>query len=256
MNITAFFGITIGVLSIVLGNVLEGGHFAALIQVTAFIIVFGGTIGATILSHSHEDLSLAVQWMKKVLFSNEKPDIQKISDQIIEASRIARKESVMAIEKRIPSYESHFMQSIFRLVVDGVESKNVEEIYLNRIELEEEKHTAAAKVWMDAGGFSPTIGIIGAVLGLIHVMGNLSDTDELGKGIAVAFVATIYGVASANLFFIPISNKTKSLLKQQRLVKEMIVEGAVGISNGHSSYYISVKMQSYLNLQKGIKNSA
>lgn len=252
MDFTTVVGIGIGILSIFLGNVLEGGHFSALLQFTAFLIVFGGTLGATVVSNSSDDLKRAMKWFKTVFSDKPKLDFEKSSKQIVEASKLARAESFVAIEKKLSSFDSDFLKSIFRFALEGVEAEQVEEVYYNRIDIEEETDTAASKVWMDAGGFAPTIGIIGAVLGLIHVMGNLSDTSELGKGIAVAFVATVYGVGSANLVFIPLSNKIKSKIKRQRLHKEMIVEGVVAIIQGKNPHFVSEKMQSYVTASKRV----
>src|SRR5690606_4440430 len=137
-------------------------------------------------------------------------------------------------------------------MIDGIDPVTLNEVFENEMYLEETRKMRAAKVWSDAGGFAPTIGILGAVLGLIHVMANLSDTSALGQGIAVAFVATIYGVGSANLFFIPISNKIKRRIKEEIEVKAMILEGAVSILSGLNPYIIEEKMRNYTG--KGISS--
>ena len=139
-----------------------------------------------------------------------------------------------------------FMQNVMRAVVDGVDPKILRDLFEKQIELEEDSLLAGAKIWTDAGGYSPTIGIIGAVLGLIHVMGNLADTSKLGAGIAVAFVATIYGVGMANLILLPIGSKLKKWVLSQALMKEMILEGGLCIHAGLNPSLTEVKLKPFL----------
>jgi chemotaxis protein MotA len=139
-----------------------------------------------------------------------------------------------------------FLQNVIRSVVDGLDSQIIRAIYEKQIQLDEERLLAGAKVWMDAGGYAPTIGIIGAVLGLIQVMGNLTDTSKLGSGIAVAFVATIYGVGAANLIFIPLSNKLKKLVATEMKTKEMILEGGLSILSGLTPSLIEIKLKAFM----------
>ena len=238
-------GVVIGLGGIIIGNFIEGGHFSSLIQGTAAIIVLGGTLGATLVSNRAVHVKLAIQYLK-LAFSPEEPSrLQSIAKDIVSAAAEARKESVLAVDSKIKSFKSDYMKNVFRFVADGVEADKIKEVFLNDIEIEEERKLKAAKVWADAGGYAPTIGILGAVLGLIHVMGNLTNTEELGKGIAVAFVATIYGVGLANLIFLPISNKIKRKIEQESEEKFMIVDGALSIINGFSPYLIEEKMRSY-----------
>ena len=238
-------GVVIGLGGIIIGNFIEGGHFSSLIQGTAAIIVLGGTLGATLVSNRAVHVKLAIQYLK-LAFSPEEPSrLQSIAKDIVSAAAEARKESVLAVDSKIKSFKSDYMKNVFRFAADGVEADKIKEVFLNDIEIEEERKLKAAKVWADAGGYAPTIGILGAVLGLIHVMGNLTNTEELGKGIAVAFVATIYGVGLANLIFLPISNKIKRKIEQESEEKFMIVDGALSIINGFSPYLIEEKMRSY-----------
>lgn len=246
MDLTTLIGVALGFLSIALGNIIEGGHFSALIQFTAFIIVFGGTLGATIVSNSLEDINRSMELLKLSFKKDDDQKLNKVYQHMVEAAKTVRQKTLIGLEESVNGYANPFMQSVFKFALDGVDAKIVEDVFYGKIDIEEEKQLAGAKVWEDAGGFAPTIGIIGAVLGLIHVMGNLSDTSELGKGIAVAFVATVYGVGSANLLFLPIANKIKSKIKKQKLEKEMIVDGVVSILKGASPHIVSIKMQSYL----------
>ena len=245
MQISAVLGIVIGVGGILLGNALEGGNLNSLLQVTAAFIVFAGTIGATMLSNRSDDLRLAFNYLKKVFSGNETAERKAIAGEIIQSAQLARRESVLALEAKLPKFQDPFMRSVYRFVIDGVDPEVLRKIFEEEIAVNERRKMAAAKVWSDAGGFAPTIGIIGAVLGLISVMANLADTSMLGHGIAVAFVATVYGVGSANLFFIPIANKLRSLIRFRAETEHMILEGALSVVGGLNPYLIEQKMRAF-----------
>jgi chemotaxis protein MotA len=164
-------------------------------------------------------------------------------NEVVDCARLVRKESLMALEKKIPTLKDPFVARIARNVVDGLDPNFIREIFEAEIDSEQEEMQAAAKVWADAGGFAPTIGIIGAVLGLIHVMGNLSDTSKLGAGIAVAFVATVYGVSFANLLFIPIGNKLKKKISRHVKERHAILEGSLLINSMLNPLVIEQKIK-------------
>lgn len=246
MDFTTIIGVLIGVGGILTGHILEGGHFTSLLQFAAAVIVFGGTIGATVVANSSSDLRMAVQYLKAAFFKPNYSQHIEVARQISESAQLVRKESVLSLEKRLPQFESDFMRNVFRFLIDGIDTATLKDVFETEIYLEESRKLQAAKVWADAGGYAPTIGILGAVLGLIHVMANLSDTSALGQGIAVAFVATIYGVGSANLFFLPLSNKIKRRVRDEIELKEMILEGALSIQSGLNPYIIDEKMRSYI----------
>lgn len=242
---SALIGIFLGLGGIFLGNTIEGGHFGSLIQGTAAIIVLGGTFGATLVSHRWVQIKLALEYFNIAFQAEDKGRLLLIAKDIVSTAQEVKKESILIIENKIKGYKSDYMKNVFRYVTDGIEASKLEEIFINDIEIDEQRKLNAAKVWSDAGGFAPTIGILGAVLGLIQVMGNLTNTEELGKGIAVAFVATIYGVGSANLFFIPIANKIRKKIELENEEKLMIVDGAISILKGLSPHLIEEKMRSY-----------
>jgi chemotaxis protein MotA len=246
MDISTILGLILGIGGILLGQVLEGGHIGSIMQLTAGMIVFGGTLGATFVSTPLEDLKTSVKLLKMAFGNNKGDDSEKVIKELLEAAQIARKESILSLEKKLSQFTNPYMQTIFRFVIDGVDSNTIRDIFENEIYLEEEHLMAGAKAYMDAGGFAPTIGIIGAVLGLIHVMENLSDTSKLGTGIAVAFVATVYGVGSANLILIPLANKLKRKIKVQAQMKEMILTGALGIVSGLNPFIIEEKLRAYV----------
>lgn len=245
MQFTTVLGLVVGVGGIVLGNLLEGGHLASLFQLTAAIIVFGGTLGATLLSNRSEDLTLALNYIGFVFRGTEERERAQIAREIIQTAQLARRESVLALEVGLNKLRDPFMRSVYRFVIDGVDPQVLRGIFEEEILVSERRKLAAAKVWSDAGGFAPTVGIIGAVLGLISVMSNITDTSLLGQGIAVAFVATIYGVGSANLIFIPIANKLRTLIRFRSETETMILEGALGIINGLNPYLVEQKMRAF-----------
>lgn len=245
MDIFAFIGIIVGIGGILLGQVLEGGHVGDLAQITAAFIVLGGTIGATLLSHPLPEVKTALKLLKMVFLNPKGQDVEKVIKELIEAAQIARKESILALEKRLGNFSNPYMQTIFRFVIDGVDPNTIKDIFESEIYLEEEHYNAGGKVWETAGGYAPTVGIIGAVLGLIHVMKNLADPSKLGSGIAVAFVATVYGVGVANLLFLPIGKRISRKVKAQAHMKEMILAGAIGIVSGMNPFIIEEKLRSY-----------
>jgi chemotaxis protein MotA len=245
MQTTAIIGLIVGVGCILLGNQLEGGSVFALMQITAAFIVFGGTFGATLLSNRAEDLRLALVYLKNVFAGSETAERSLIATEIIQSAQLARRESILALEQRVTKFQDPFMRTVYRFVIDGVDPEVLRKLFEEEIAVNERRKLAAAKVWADAGGFAPTIGIIGAVLGLISVMANLADTSMLGQGIGVAFVATVYGVGSANLVFIPISNKLRALIRFRAETEHMILEGALSVITGLNPYLIEQKMRAF-----------
>jgi chemotaxis protein MotA len=246
MELTTLLGLLIGIGGIILGNFIEGGHAAALVQIAAGLIVFGGTLGAVLVSVRKSDFRLGMKMLRQAFVQEKTDEGERLLSEILEYSRLARKESILAIENKISAMSDAFMQNVLRTVVDGVDPKVLRELFERQIDIEEERMLNGAKVWLDAGGFAPTIGIIGAVLGLIHVMNNLTDTSKLGAGIAVAFVATIYGVGSANLIFIPIGNKLKKKVSEKIRLYEMILEGGLCIQSGLAPTLTEMKLRPFL----------
>lgn len=238
-------GLFLALLAILGGQILEGGHLGSLMQVTAFLIVIGGTMGAVMLQSSLPVFLSGLKLLKWV-FVTPSLEPQKLIDEILSWSQVARKGGLLALETFIDDLEDPFKHKGLQMLVDGAEPDKIREALEVEINTYEEHQRQAAKVWEAAGGYAPTIGIIGAVMGLIHVMENLSDPSKLGGGIAVAFVATIYGVGSANLLFLPIANKLKALISHQVTIREMLIEGLGSIANGENPRVIETKLQGYL----------
>ena len=245
MDYVSIIGIVLAFVSILGGQVLEGGHISSLIQFTAFVIVFGGTFGATMLQSSIPVFFLGLRLSVWVVRPPEM-DQQGLIGSVIGWSTIARKEGLLSLESQVDTLTDPFSHKGLQMVVDGAEPAVIREAMDVEIATFEKHYHDAAKVWQAAGGYAPTIGIIGAVMGLIHVMENLSDPSKLGAGIAVAFVATVYGVGSANLFFLPISNKIRSIIEAQVVMREMLVEGLASIANGENPRLIESKLQGYI----------
>ncbi len=245
MDRLTLLGLVIALTGILLSQVIEGSNLSILFQGTAFLIVFFGTLGAVMVQSSRKVFLMAMEMVRWAFLD---PGIsgQESIDQLTAWSALARKEGMLALEQHIPEISDPFLKKGVQLLVDGHNADKIREVLEIDINSWEQLRWQAARVWESAAGYSPTIGIIGAVLGLMHVMQNLSEPSKLGGGIAVAFVATIYGVAFANLLFLPIANKLKGVIMQQTQMRGMIVDGLGSIANGENPRYIELKLQGYL----------
>ena len=245
MDFNSIIGIIIGLAAIFGGQMLEGGHPGSLIQFTSLAIVLGGTLGAVLLQSPLRQFLLAMK-MSRWVFVPPLLDAAGLLEHIATWSSISRKEGLLALDTRIQGIDDPFVRKGLQLVVDGTEPLVLKQVLEVEIETFDDLHRQSARVWEAAGGYAPTIGILGAVMGLIQVMENLSDPTRLGAGIAVAFVATIYGVGLANLAFLPIANKLKALISRQVLMREMLVDGLVGIAKGENPRLIIGRLQGYI----------
>jgi chemotaxis protein MotA len=245
MDVISIVGILLGLGAIVGGQVLEGGHLGSLFQPTAALIVLGGTVGAVLLQSPLSVFLASVEMGVWVLFPPSLSPSYRIS-RITRWSQMARKEGLLALEAEIDMLADPFDQKGLRLLVDGAEPERLRDLLDVEIGAWEAQLKLAARVWESAGGYSPTIGILGAVMGLIHVMENLSDPSKLGAGIAVAFVATIYGVGLANQFYLPVAKKLLSIVNRMVALREMYVDGLVGIANGDNPRTIEARMMGYI----------
>lgn len=245
MDILSIVGLVIAFVAILTGSVLEGGHLSHLFQLTAFIIVVGGTVGAVLVQ-----TTLPTFWRSLVIvrwvFVAPQIDLHASIEKIVNWSQLSRREGLLALENISEGEDDLFARKGLQMLVDGNEPDTIRDIMETEIYTVERNDMQAAKVFESMGGYSPTIGILGAVLGLIHVMNNLADPEKLGSGIATAFVATIYGVGLANLILLPMAGKLKALVKQQSIQYEMILEGIVSISEGENPRSLQAKLQSYI----------
>jgi chemotaxis protein MotA len=245
MDILSIVGILISLGSLLLGNQLDGGDISSLLNGPALIIVLGGTFGATLLQFPprifFRSLQMAI-WIVKP----KKLNLEAQIIQIISWSNLARKKGLLGLEEVIDEIDDPFAQIGLQLLVDGKEPEAIAEALELEINIRENRDYQAARLLEAMGGYAPTIGILGAVMGLIHVMENLSDPGLLGKGIATAFVATIYGVASANLIFLPIANKLKAHIFAENQAKEMLAAGIAALAKNENPKNIELQLNSYL----------
>lgn len=246
MDILSIAGTLIGIGAILVGQQLEGGHIDTLVNGPALLIVFGGTLGAVMLQSPVPIFMRAMKIVGWVLRPPVNPP-EKLIESIIQWSHISRREGLLGLEGLTSEETDPFARKALQLLVDGNEPETIRSTMEVEMYADETRDTQAAKVFEGMGGYSPTIGIIGAVLGLIHVMGNLADPSQLGTGIATAFVATVYGVGMANLVFLPIANKLKSHIQRQSLQREMLMEGIIGIAEGENPMNIELRLQGFVN---------
>lgn len=245
MDRASIMGIILGIAAVVGGTMLGGSKIETILQPTAALIVFGGTLGATLLSFPFSDVLRALAALRTVFFSKSS-DPDTIIRDAVRFSILARRKGLIALEPEIGRLENAFFAKALRLALDGTDPKLLREIMGQENLTHEEEHRRIAKVYDTAGGFAPTIGIVGAVLGLIHVMENLSDPSKLGAGIAVAFVATIYGVGTANLLLLPVSKKLVHLLNRDLVLREMTIEAVLGIQSGINPHYLEERLKVFV----------
>jgi len=245
IDLLSLFGLILGTGSILLGQFLEGGHISSLVNGPAALIVIGGSLGAVMLQTPIPVFLRALR-MSVWIFIPPRLHKEFMIEKILSWSNIARKEGLLGLEGIADDEEDLFAKKGLELLVDGSDPDVLRDILDLEIDAKEEFDASSTKVYQALGGYSPTIGIIGAVLGLIHVMGNLSDPSSLGGGISVAFVATIYGVGLANLICIPISVKLRTIVSHEVKYREMIIEGLFSIAEGENPRNIERKLDGYL----------
>ena len=245
MDKSSFMGVIVGLGGIMLGLLLEGGKLSQVIQPTAAIIVFGGTLGAVLLQYPMPVVASAFRRLVQV-FLERKLDPQQTVRQLVIFANKARRYGMISLDADLPSLSDPFLKRALMLAVDGTEPQELRKTMQLEIDNQAEYEDNIPKVFESAGGFAPTIGIIGAVLGLIQVMQHLDNINEVGKGIAVAFVATVYGVGSANLFFLPSSGKLLLRIREEQIIREMTLEGVVSILEGMNPRMLESKLIGFL----------
>ncbi|MFY9675133.1 MAG: flagellar motor protein [Terriglobales bacterium] len=255
MDKSTFVGLLIAIGGIGAGLLLEGGKVAQVLQPTAAMIVFGGTLGAVMVQFP---LPLVKEAFKRVVHvvidKNEDP--KKLVSELLVYAQRARREGIISLDSKLGEINDPFLKKALMLAVDGTDPEELRKMMELDLDNQMEHSDKVAQVFEAAGGFAPTIGIIGAVLGLIQVMQHLQNIDEVGKGIAVAFVATIYGVGSANLLFLPSAGKLKIKSRQELVWREMTLEGVISILEGMNPRMIETKMLGYLHIDQAEKKPA
>ena len=245
MDVLSLIGLVMAFVAIIGGNYLEGGQIAGLMNGPAALIVFGGTFGAALLQTPVSHFKRATQILSWVVFPPY-ANLAHAINNVIGWSMTARKDGLLGLEAVAEAELDPFAQKGLQLLVDGAETEDIRSILEVDLYTQEDRDLNAAKFFECMGGYAPTIGIIGAVMGLIHVMGNLADPSQLGSGIAVAFVATIYGIGSANLLFLPVASKLKTMVIRQSRYREMLLEGILSIADGENPRSIELKLQGFM----------
>jgi chemotaxis protein MotA len=238
-------GILVALGGILAGLLLEGGHLSQVVQPTAAMIVFGGTLGAVLIQFP---LTVALHALRRLahIFANPKSDPHRTVTDLVQYAQRARREGIVSLDRELSSISDPFLKKALMLAIDGTEPQELRKVMELELDNRTEREDKAPQVFESAGGFSPTIGIIGAVLGLIQVMQHLDKIEEVGRGIAVAFVATIYGVGAANLFLLPAAGKLRIRIREEQIVHEMTLEGVISILEGMNPRMLETKLLGFL----------
>ena len=257
MDNGSIFGAFLAIAGIVAGLLIEGGNMGQVLQPTAALIVFGGTLGAVMLQFPLSTVMAAFASLTHVFSAPLKQNDQLLK-QLVAFANKARRNGVVSLDSDLQTIQDPFLKQALMLAVDGTESAELRKIMRVSLDCTAENDERLPAVFESAGGFSPTIGILGAILGLIQVMKNLDNIQEVGKGIAVAFVATIYGVGIANLFFLPFAGKMRLRVRDEHQRREMMLEGVISILEGMNPRMLEVKLAGFINdpLQKPKENAA
>ncbi len=245
MDKSSFAGLLLGLGGIIAGLLLEGGKLSQVLQPTAAIIVFGGTLGAVLLQYPMPVIASAFRRLAQV-FLEQSLNPQRTVQQLVLFANKARRNGMISLDAELPGISDSFLKKALMLAVDGTDPQELRKVMQLEIDNQAEYEENIPKVFESAGGFAPTIGIIGAVLGLIQVMQHLDNINEVGKGIAVAFVATIYGVGSANLFFLPSAGKLRLRIREEQILREMTLEGVISILEGMNPRMLETKLIGFL----------
>ena len=245
MDILSIIGVVLALNAILVGAVLKGAGIMALVSAAAFMIVVVGTLAAIFIQTPLPVMRRALKIFPWVLRPPTR-DGQKLITKIVEWSNTARKQGLLGLEPTIAREDDEFVKKALQLVVDGSEPESISSVMYVELNMREHADTSAAKVFEGMGIYSPTLGIIGAVLGLMAVLQNLADPSKLGHGIAAAFTATVYGIGLANLLFLPVASKLKAIIQRQTQFREMVIDGMLCIAQGENPRSIEAKLQGYL----------
>ncbi len=247
MNLATVLGLVIALVFILGSVVVEGGHLAALINLPAAMIVFGGTFGASVITARLEDVKNLPRVLR-IAFMSDVPEPTEVARKLIEMAKLARREGFLGLEREVKALElsNPFMAKALQMVADGTSPETVTEVLHTELSQMARRHGRGGEFLMTMGGLAPTLGVTGTVMGLVHMMGKIDDPSSMGPAIASAFLATLYGVASANVVFIPLATKLKSLSQGEREVCEMVIEGVRAIQRGDSPILVAEALKAFL----------
>jgi chemotaxis protein MotA len=242
---TTAIGIGLAFATLFLATIMDGGNPAAFINIPAFLIVVGGTFGATLASADMVVVKNGVKLAQRAIKGLEL-DFRRAAGQLVTLSEKARRQGLLALESDVEELDDEFARKGLQLVIDGTESDLVIAILQSEMDSMESRHARGAKLFQNAAGFAPTLGILGTVMSLVHVLENLASPAGLGKSIAGAFLATLYGVGSANLLFLPVANRLKDMSVQEMAYREMLLEGILSIQAGDNPRMLAEKLETYV----------
>lgn len=249
MDIFLIIGLVLGAICIVMALILKGASVAMLLNGEVAVIIFGGMIAAVLSSYTMADIKRLPKVMK-VLMSNEEPDLNGMIEKMVELSNIARREGLLALEAPVNELDDPFMKQGLELVVDGAEAEQIRDLMESEVDAMETRHHRMSGLFKTAGATSPTLGVMGAAIGLIGALGNLSDINKLGPMIASAFVATIFGIFMGYLVMIPFATRLEAKNEEEVLLKTLIIEGVMDIQAGHSAKVIEQKLYAQIPPEK------
>ncbi|WDM21596.1 flagellar motor protein [Paenibacillus polymyxa] len=251
MDITIVLGIIAGIIALIGGFLWEGGEFTGLLQGTSALIVFGGTFAAVVISYPASKLK-TIPTALRMAFSREDDPTKQYIEDLVSMAATSRRSGVLALERTSSEHPNAFLREGLQLVIDGTEQEQIKQILELELDAIEHKHEGYAKIFESAGGYAPTMGIIGTVMGLIHVLGSLTEPTALGPSIAVAFIATLYGVASANLIFLPIASKIRAASESEIITMDLLLQGILAIQNGENPKLVRKKLEFFIRSEQNI----
>ena len=247
MDLGSLLGIGLGLGAIIASVLLEGGYLGSMLNFSAFVIIFGGTLGATTITVSLPEIKRLPQLIKKAFQLNQLQSPQHVIEAIVALSQKARREGILSLQDEVEkTIRDPFLTNGLQLVIDGADETIVREVLRTEIERMRQRHRTGSHIFNTMGGYAPTMGIIGTVLGLVHVMQGLGGSmEELGKGVALAFIATLYGILSANLIFLPIAGNLKAKSEEEIFLREVMLEGVLGIQAGQNPFILDQRLRAY-----------
>lgn len=242
MDIATIVGLLLAFGALLIATLMEGGEIVAFINIPAFVIVMGGSLGATVISIPLRQIMGIMKVTRRAFFAQDM-DKPRLLNTIVEFARRARREGILALEEESKQVDNPFLRKAVQLVVDGNPGELVREVLETEVGAMEERHKAGESIYSTLGGFAPTLGILGTVMGLVHMLASLDEPGRMGEAIAAAFIATLYGVGSANVIFLPIGNKLKARSQEEIAVYEMMIEGILSLLAGDNPRVVSAKME-------------
>ncbi|HLC41342.1 MAG TPA: flagellar motor protein [Methylomirabilota bacterium] len=247
MDFGTLLGVGVGLGAILASVLLEGGYLGSFLNLSAFVIIFGGTLGATTISVSLAEIKRLPELLKKTFKINQLQSPAVVIESIVALSQKARREGILSLQDELEkTIRDQYLANGLQLVIDGADETIVREVLRTEIERMRQRHRNGANTFQTMGGYAPTMGIIGTVMGLVHVMQGLGGSmEELGKGVALAFVATLYGILSANLIFLPIAGNLKAKSEEEVFLREVMLEGVLGIQAGQNPFILDQRLRAY-----------